>query len=352
MLFIKENFKFFLRLIRDYWLSFYFDSYCLAKKFLFKKLFSTDNNIFIERLYFEVTNICNLRCRYCIYSKKTPEKFGIMSFEIFKKAIDEFNLAGGEIISFTPTIGEPLLDPGLISKIEYALHLPSIKKVYFYTNGTLLLKDENYKKLIDSGIHAIEISISAFDEQIFKKVQQSDLYSKTLEGIHKLLEYNARKGGKTTIRVNFRSPILPSKTLSSKDFQSYIKPFLGPKVSYTFLTTYDNWCGNIKKSDLMGIMSLKRINKFKYLPCVRTFDAAILFDGSVRLCACRIKDNEFDELVVGNIKKNSLKEIFYSSKAEKIRRSFFTGDIPRVCQNCSFYVPITQKFISKRLKKK
>ena len=351
MSFLGENSKFFLNMAKDYWRSFYFDSYCFAKQFLFKDRSQRNKEIFIDRLYFEVTNICNLRCRFCWYSKRAPKKFGVMEFDIFKKAIDEFSGAGGKVISLTPTIGEPLLDPDLLLKIKYALNLASIEKVYFYTNGTLLLKDENYKKLIDSGIQTIEISITAFEEQIFKELQQSDLYRQTLEGIHKLLQYNHLKGGKTTIGINFRSPVLPSQILASQDFQKYIKPFLGSKVSYSFMATYDNWCGNIQKSDLTGIMRLRRINKFKYLPCIRTYDAMVLFDGSVRLCACRIKDSEFDELVIGNIKQNSLKEIFYSKEAQKIRNSFFSGGIPPVCKNCSFYIPAIKGFINKRMNK-
>jgi radical SAM protein with 4Fe4S-binding SPASM domain len=100
---------------------------------------------------------------------------------------------------------------------------------------------------------------------------------------------------------------------------------------------YDNWCGNIKKSDLKGWMILRRIKRSKYLPCVRTFDAAILYNGAVRLCACRIKDNEFDELVVGNITSNSLLDIFNSSRAKSVRESFYKKRLPLVCQSCSLY---------------
>ena len=349
MPFLKEDIKFFLRRLRDNINSLYLDGYCYFAKFL-NRYTVNKHKIFIDRLYFEVTNVCNLRCRYCVYSKRVPEKFGTMEFGIFKKAINEFNELGGRIVIFTPTIGEPLLDSNLISKIEYALQLPSIKKAYFYTNGTLLFKNENYKKLIDTRINAIEVSLAACDRDIFKKISQVDLYEQTIKGIHKLLEYNASKGNKTEIFINFRSPVLPSEVLKSEDFQKHIKPFSGPKIKYTFLSDYDNWCGNIKPDDLLGVMRLRRISKFKYLPCIRTYDAAILFDGSVRLCACRVKNNEFDELVVGNIKNNSLKEIFYSEKADEVRKSFLKKKTLPACENCSLYMPATKKFLLERKK--
>jgi radical SAM protein with 4Fe4S-binding SPASM domain len=200
-------------------------------------------------------------------------------------------------------------------------------------------KDENYKKLIDAGITEIEISIAGFNEEIHKNIHQVDVYKQVLNGIHKLLEYNYKNGEKTKIGINFRSPVLPSVVLSSSDFKKYISPFLSNKVVYSFLSTYDNWCGNIKESDLLGIMKMRRCSCCKYLSCARMYDAMILFDGSVRLCACRIKDSEFDELVIGDIKKETLKEIVHSKKAQKLRHSFKDNIIPSTCKNCSLYVP-------------
>ncbi|MDD4860418.1 MAG: radical SAM protein [Dehalococcoidales bacterium] len=337
MIFNINNLNFFLGRMRSWFRSLFFDVYCFLAKLFRLKI--NEGKIVVGRLYFEVTNICNARCRFCVYSKKNPDKYGTMPFEIFKKAADEFNGMGGGGISFTPTIGEPLLDPGLIDKVKYSLSLPNIKKVYFYTNGILLGKDDNYKKLIDSGITEIEISIAAFDKEIHKKIHQIDVYEQTLDGIHKLLQYNDSQGRKTKIGINFRSPVLPSVVLGGEDFKKYIKPFLGNDVSYSFLSTYDNWCGNITNKDLYGIMKMRRIVHFQYLPCVRMSDAMVLFDGSIRLCACRIKDSEFDELVIGNIKNQSLKEIIFSSKAQELRNSFVDGKIPVTCKNCSLYAP-------------
>ncbi len=343
----KEDVKFVLKRFRNRFHSLYLDVYCLLAKVLHKKE-EDKEKIFINRLYFEVSNVCNLRCKFCVYSKKVPTRFGNMSFDVFKKAIDEFAGLGGEIVSFTPTIGEPLMDPGLIDKVKYALKLPNIKNVYFYTNGTLLAKNDNYKKLIDAGIHRIEVSLAGFDKEVYKRIHQADFYEQMLEGIRKLLDYNKLNGNKTEVWIDFRSPVLPSKALTAEDFQKYIKPYLSTKVHYSFLVDYDNWCGNIKPEDLSGVMTLRRSNKFKYFPCSRTYDAAILFDGSVRLCACRVKDTEFDELVVGNINNDSLKDIFYSERAKKVRESFISNNLLPVCKECSLYVPAAVKLASRK----
>ncbi len=308
----------------------------------------------MSKLCFEVTNICNANCIFCAYrilKKDTSRKVGVMRFEVFKKALDEFILMGGKRISFTPTIGDPLLDPGLMKKIKYAVDKKSLDDIYFYTNGIALSKNNIYKELIDSGITSIEISTAGFEKKVWEETYQARTYNNFLNGLHNLLNYNKKRGGRVKIDLNLRSPQKPQRILSSPDFKKYIEPFLDKKVTYNFLLNYDNWGGKIKKNDLKGVMRFKRIPRATSVPCKKTFDAAILFDGSIRLCACRIKETEFDDLVIGNIKENSLEEIFHGEKARNIRKNFVENNLPEVCKKCSLYEPITEKVLVSRMHK-
>ena len=67
-------------------------------------------------------------------------KEGIMSFEIFKKGLDQFIQMGGSDISLTPIVGDPLIDPNLMEKIEYALKTGKIKKSTFIPTVYYCLK--------------------------------------------------------------------------------------------------------------------------------------------------------------------------------------------------------------------
>ena len=78
------------------------------------------------------------------------------------------------------------------------------------------------------------------------------------------------------------------------------------------------------------------------------FDATILNDGSVRLCACRMKKSIFDELVVGNVMNSSLDGIFKNEYAIRLRLNFIYGQIPEVCKECSFYYPIKFDLLNSR----
>ena len=74
-----------------------------------------------------------------------------MSFNDFTTIIDKYVLSGGGDLSFTPTVGDPLVDKNIVKKIQYASNYPQIKNIFLYTNGILLDKI-GYEQLLKSGI--------------------------------------------------------------------------------------------------------------------------------------------------------------------------------------------------------
>lgn len=292
-------------------------------------------------LFFSVTNICNAKCSFCAY-RLVKHPTGVMHFEVFRRAIDEYVALGGTQVSFTPTLGDPLIDPGLFDKIAYAVSLPGIRKAYFYSNGILLGRAEAFRRLVDSGLHEVHLSMTALDEAVFERVYGVDTYRQLTEGLDKLLSYNRERGEPLRIVIQFRSPWMPSRTTATEDYLRIVKPRLSARVTQKFMMTYDNWGGTIKQEDLEGVMRMRRVPRVKTLPCQRVFDAMILYDGSVRLCACRVKDTEFDDLVVGKLGEAKLQEILEGPTARAVRESFGRKQLCSVCQGCSFYVPASR----------
>ncbi|WP_101774035.1 radical SAM protein [Peptostreptococcus faecalis] len=102
-----------------------------------------------EQIIFELTEICNLRCGYCIYNDSHPgfRNFGKknLSFEIGKKTID-YVLKDFKREKFNLTFygGEPLVNFKLMKRlIDYVIdEYPMIKlSVSFTTNATLISKE-------------------------------------------------------------------------------------------------------------------------------------------------------------------------------------------------------------------
>ena len=119
----------------------------------------------IQMLTLQVTQNCNLRCDYCIYSGKYETRQHDkknMSFETAKKAIDYVLMHSieSENLSIGFYGGEPLLEIGFLECcIAYILAKGKNRKILFSvtTNGTLLTS-EVYERLTRSNI-SISISL-------------------------------------------------------------------------------------------------------------------------------------------------------------------------------------------------
>lgn len=103
----------------------------------------------VQKICLQVTQQCNLRCEYCVYSGNYTNRSHTnarMSFETARKAIDFLieHSRGIEDTNISFYGGEPILEFELMKKcILYALQASEGKTVTFNltTNGTLFTKD-------------------------------------------------------------------------------------------------------------------------------------------------------------------------------------------------------------------
>lgn len=108
-----------------------------------------------ERVFIEITNVCNLACSFCCANKR-QKKF--ISRELFEKVIDQSASLVKEVVFHI--LGEPLLHPQIEYFIDYAQ--TAGLSVMITTNGTLLsgkfadfLAVKNIRQ-INISLHAIE----------------------------------------------------------------------------------------------------------------------------------------------------------------------------------------------------
>lgn len=298
-----------------------------------------------------VTNICNARCVFCAYPRAVDSKDlkgGVMPLELFKKIVDQWSALGGDAIDMTHTVGDPLIDPGLADKIRYATTQAGIKTVAFTTNGILLNRNDYYRRIIDAGATGIYISTSGTDRDSYEKTYKVDQYEQMISGVHNLLQYNKSKGEPACIAIRFRNGQKPSEIIRSRDFIEKVKPFASQRVRWNFTVEFDNWGGLIKEDELVGSMKMRKIANDANVPCRTLFGFMVRYDGSVRLCGCRFKSSDMDDMVVGNVKYQSLIEISKAPKTWEIIEGFYHGKRPEACNRCSFYHPINRSWLDKR----
>jgi radical SAM protein with 4Fe4S-binding SPASM domain len=298
-----------------------------------------------------VTNICNAKCSFCAYPKVVANKTlptGVMPFDTFKKLVDEWSAINGQNLDLTPVVGDPLVDPGLLDKVDYAINHARIKNVMLTTNAILLNRNDAYKRLIDLGIAAVFISTQGASKEAYEKVYGVNHYDEAMSGIRNLLEYNRAKGEPARIVIRFRNAEKPSQIIGSKDFIEHIKPYLSERVRINFTVDFDNWGGTILPGDMQGTMRLRKLPQKINVPCAGLFGFAVRHDGNVRLCGCRLTRSDLDDMVVGNIREKSLQEISKSDQTWNIIKGFYEGKRPETCHGCTLYQPINRQWLEHR----
>ena len=108
-----------------------------------------------NKVYVEITNICNLNCSFCHGHSRAPRKMGI---EEFSSVLDKLTEHTKYI--YYHLMGEPLLHPQLPDFIRLAGERGF--KSIITTNGTLLSRRQ--EELLNAGLHKINISLHSFEE--------------------------------------------------------------------------------------------------------------------------------------------------------------------------------------------
>jgi len=270
------------------------------------------------------TNACNLECTFCPRTVRVmdgtwrPAKH--MDFELFKKIIDEATSLGTYSINMN-LLNEPLLHPKCIDMIRYAKE-KGIIDVHFHTHGGLLT-DSKIDEILDSGLDRIFVSIDSPYKETYNKIRVLSDFDTVLHNLQRLKEKrDAKNQLGPLIRVSFiQFPDVSSKELEDAKklflqfadyvgFQVYADPYLQIGKDKTYPPNY----------------------KSKFI-CHQPFTRlSIIEDGRVSPCCV-----DYDqELILGDVNKQSLKEIWNSFKLKKIREIHKNGEFYKIktCANC------------------
>lgn len=108
-----------------------------------------------HKIYLEISNVCNLSCRFCPGTKRKPS---VMTEEEFTALLPK--LRDWTDFLYFHLMGEPLCHP----RLEAFLRLAGDAgfKVILTTNGTLLAKQREVL-LNAAGLHKVNISLHAFE---------------------------------------------------------------------------------------------------------------------------------------------------------------------------------------------
>ncbi len=145
----------------------------------------------IEYLRLSVTELCNLRCRYCMpqdgVCKKRHED--MLTEDEMVQAVEAAAALG--IRKLRITGGEPLVKKNILSICRRCAAVEGIEEVALTTNGHLL--PQLAQSLRDSGVSRINISLDTLDPEKYTYITRGGKLSDALSGIHAALDAGFRK---------------------------------------------------------------------------------------------------------------------------------------------------------------
>ncbi len=268
-----------------------------------------------QRLYIEITNVCNLQCPFCLETDRKPR---FMSLLEFKRVLDEVKDHTNHL--YLHLKGEPTLHPQLKSIMD--LTYEAGKKIHLVTNGTLL-GSLDFDLIAHPALSSLAVSLHSI--RLFTDVEKS----KYLESLENLIMRSENRSFTLYLRVwnqnnteildwlrrilnvNFDySPTKHRVQIRKNLALDFDKEFLWPSLDHPFVSETGHCYGGLK---MMGI----------------------LVDGTLTPCCL---DNDGD-MALGNVFRTPFETLIrqdrYQSFVAQMAQNRFSEPL---CQHCTYHL--------------
>ena len=292
----------------------------------------------LEHLYIEVTNTCNLHCKFCAYTKGALPKVS-MTNDLFKEVVEKACKYGYSKFGLTPVTGEVFFDKYFLEKLEYLERHHKVESYSFFSNMTLATKDDIDFLVKAKKISHLSISIYGHDEKSFVMVTGKDI--KNYFNMIKSLEYLLPIMHISSMKVEIGIRTIGGFQLENCDSELclILKKYRQKDVPIFITTQYNNWGGLVDLKDVkeLGVSLSGKDQVYKKGACSLIFyKNIVLSDGRVNACACRDVNAT---MVLGDIKQSEFIDIFSNKNKKYINliNAQNRGKFNSICSNCDMY---------------
>ena len=222
--------------------------------------------------------------------------------------------------------GESFLVKNLADYVHHAKNTVGYDYLFITTNGALAIP-ETAKAVLDAGLDSIKFSISAGTPESFQKIQGRDDFFSVIENLKWIWNYR-----ETTSNV-YRIYVTMVYTDETADEVDLLKDLVAPYIDEWDPHPLNNQCGNMYENNALAkIKSENPRTRGKRRVCFQPFKGfTITPEGLVSAC---VLDYSKD-LIVGDLKTNSLQEIWGCETYKSFRRRHLARDLEGlICFNC------------------
>ncbi|MBN2613941.1 MAG: radical SAM protein [Bacteroidales bacterium] len=282
----------------------------------------------------EPVNMCNLKCPECpVGNQSLSREKGYIHIELFRQIIDSLSQNLMWLMLYFE--GEPFLHKSLTKLIRYA----SSKKIYTVvsTNGHYLT-EANARKVIDSGLDRIIISLDGTDQESYEIYRKGGDFNKVVDGIKTLTRLRRQKHAK--------KPFIIIQCLLMKHTENQIDRIknLGKELGVDRVVFKTLQVTDFEKNNFLLPGNLKvsryKISEGKYslrkkIPnrCRRIWDTIVILHNGITVPCCFDKDASFE---IGKFPQQKLSEIWKGKVFNRFRKKVLTArKTIDMCCNCT-----------------
>lgn len=296
----------------------------------------------------ETSSLCNLKCRFCGYVKKSSPKLS-MSDAFFRNCVEQALGMGFNEFELTPCTGDVFMDRHAFNKFQFLDEHPDVKAYHFFTNLTIPAPSgiERLSRLKKLG--GLTVSIYGHDLASFVAITLSTekVYRRLLANLAALLGHLETSAFDLSIgiRTTNDAPRRPANELTDL-LERFRAHGIRPRKAHV----YNNWGGYVTQADVQGLAIdvSSAESTYKNGPCSHLFTTyQVMANGIVNGCACRDVDTT---LRIGDLNRTPLHKILspenpaYVNLLEEQQRNEFRP----VCRSCDYYKSIYHSRVTHR----
>lgn len=278
----------------------------------------------------ELTNHCNLDCPECFSGAGAMTRGrGFMDIGFFRNLLDELRPYLYNVSLYFQ--GEPMLHPQFFDFLEHSGGV----KTTVSTNGHFLTA-VNSEMIAASRLDRLIVSLDGMDQAVYSTYRKKGDLGRVTEGIDNVLAAKKKLHSPLAVEVQFLvNRYNEHQIVQAERFASERRIRLRLKSMQVINEgSIEEWMPEIRRFRRYELKGRRYAIKSS-LPdrCRRVwFNPVVTWDGKVIPCCF---DKNADH-VMGDLNKNSFREIWNGSEYQKFRSLILTGrSHVEICRNCT-----------------
>ena len=271
----------------------------------------------------ELVNRCNLKCVMCYTDHHKAAKHA-QSMDDIRRMFRELVQAGGYCLQLG--MGSEILLYKNIPEVLRVAREEGVLDVWMFTNG-ILLNQKIIDALIEFRVARLNISLDGATRETYKAIRGQDKLGQIERNINLLLETKAKRGSKL--------PILRLTYVVQNENVHECEMFLEKwkdKAGYVDFQRYVAYDGMEKLPWGSGSIDAPRVAAPGNSYCPLPFNCLNVWaNGDVTPCCFYYGGHG---LVLGNVKNETLMEIWNGEPLQKVREGLLSGQVNPTCATC------------------